>query len=212
MVWRRNSVMLYLTSHLLRFFGMRNSCHCEQHLYWPSTGIWTIWRNLEDCHPLHFLCCLLLHRYKILINLVLQKCAWTRSYNMNLHTFPHGVCLQICESAADLAEKDHHHHQTGLLDFVWKDNSILQTPVDTFSCTSYGFSCLSPITITGSQAGKSTCIALKMYPWGPNSQEQKQHKPSYPQDFCFCDPWREENTLCGSLNLFTVHKRTHAAG
>lgn len=120
-------------------------------------------------------------------------------------------CLQICRSAADLAAEDH-HNQAGMVDFVWKDNSVLQTPVNTFSCTSWGFSCLSPITISGSQAAKSACIVLKMYPWGPNSQEQKQHKPVYPQDFCFYDPWRGQNTLCGSLNLFTVHKRTHAAG
>lgn len=120
-------------------------------------------------------------------------------------------CLQICTSAADLAEKEH-HHQTGSVNFIWEDKDALQTPRDTFSSTWWGFSYMSPININGTQAAKSTCIALKMYPWGHNSQQQKQHKPFYPQDFCFRDPWREQNTLCGSLNLFTVHKWTDTAG
>lgn len=120
-------------------------------------------------------------------------------------------CLQICTNTACLAEKEH-HHQTGLANFIWTDKDVLQTPRDTFSGTSWGFSYPSPININETSGAKSTRFARKMYPWGLNSQQQKQHKPFYPQDFCFRDPWREQNTLCGSLNLFTVHKWTDAAG
>lgn len=90
------------------------------------------------------------------------------------------------QSAPDLAG-DGNHHQAGLVNFIWRDTDALQTPRDTFASTQWGFSYRSAININGTQAAKSTWAAVKMYPWGPNSQRQKEHKPFLPPGLLL--PW-----------------------
>lgn len=67
----------------------------------------------------------------------------------------------------------------------------------------WGFIYTSAININGTPAAKSTGAVVKMYPWGPRNNTSC----SYPQDFCSCDPWRGQNTLCDSLNTFTAHQQ-----
>lgn len=213
MIWRRRWEHYCVSAHIFCGSLELYSCctQCEQHWYWPATGIWPVWRDLTEYYLLAFLIPFITTSIQKPRQFSSWKVCVERQLQYEFPCIPTHSCLQICTSTADFAEKEH-HHQTGLVNFIWKDNDALQTPRDTFSSTSWGFSYMSPININGTQAAKSTCIALKMYPWGPNSQQQKQHKPFYPQDICFRDPWREQNTLCGSLNLFTVHKWTDAAG
>lgn len=193
---------------LLVFSMILWSTQWETHLYWPAIGVWPLWRNLTVYYLLTFLILFINTLTQVPGQLNSWKVCVEKQMQYKLPCVPVHSCLQICTNTADLAEKEHHHH-TSLVNFVWKGGDALQTTREAFSNTSWGFSYTS--AINGTQAAKSTCITLKMYPWGPNSQQQKQHKPFYSQDFCFLDAWREKNRLCSSLNLFPVHRWTDAS-
>lgn len=52
----------------------------------------------------------------------------------------------------------------------------------------------------------------KCTPEGPTHSGRNKTSRLYPQDFCSRDPWRVQNTLCGSLNPLTGHQRGKQLG
>ena len=155
----------YVSAHIFCGPLERYSCctQCEWHLYWPATGIWPVWRNLTRLH--------LVTSLTLFVTALTHKPGWFSSWKVyvgrqiqyEFPCIPVHSCIQICTSTEYFAEKEQ-QHQSGLVIFIWKDDDAWQTPRDAFSSTLWGFSYMSPINIKGTQAAKSTCIALKKVP------------------------------------------------